>query len=372
MRRIQKWLKIGLLIFLVLMLLPFNLSCGSSSEKNTVITSLQGEVSVKKAGTIDWAKAEIKMLLNKGDSIKTGAGAGAKITFFDGSTIELNADTQIEFIELLKEQAKKIRMKQEIGETVSKVEKLVDSASKYEIVTPTAIAGVRGSSMRVSVSPDGTTQVQNLEGKISITAQGVEVLIPEGSSSTVLPGQPPSPPQPVSTVTSDPANDLFDNQNKHVTGEGYQDILGNSLVKDGDMWVWTINLNDNIPSSVPSNIFMEWDLMIDSDLNAKTGWNTNTMYNDTGADYYINFYVNGERTSAGGFLTADTAGSHFTDVQYKVTGKTVEVRFPTKRIGNISRFNYLVLTRKYDNSNQPSVMLGADKYPDQGHLEINE
>jgi hypothetical protein len=371
-RKMRKWLKIGLLICLALIMVPCNLSCGSSSEKNTFITSLQGEVTVKKASSANWVKAEVKMLLNKGDSIKTEAEASAQITFFNGSTIELRAGTQIEITELVKEQAKNIRMKQEIGETISKVEKLVDSASKYEIETPTAVAGVRGSSMRVSVRPDGTTQVQNLEGKISVTAQGVEVVIPVGSSSTVLPGQPPSPPQPVASVTSDPPDDLFDNQNKHVTGEGYQDIRGASLVRDGNVWVWTINLNGNIPSSVPSNIFMEWDLMIDSDLNAKTGWNTAIMYNDIGADYYINFYVNGERTSSGGFLTADTAGSRFTDVQYKVTEKTVEVRIPANRIGNISRFNYIVLTRKYDNANQPSVLLGADKYPNQGHLEINE
>ncbi len=194
MRKMRTWLKIGLLICLALILVPFNLSCGSSSEKNTVITSLQGELTVKKAGSANWVKAEVKMLLNKGDSIKTGAEASAKITFFDGSTIELKANTQIEFTDLINEQAKQIQMKQEIGETISKVEKLVDSASKYEIETPTAVAGVRGSSMRVSVSPDGTTQVQNLEGKISVTAQGIEVVIPVGSSSTVKPGQAPASP----------------------------------------------------------------------------------------------------------------------------------------------------------------------------------
>jgi hypothetical protein len=232
--------------------------------------------------------------------------------------------------------------------------------------------------MQVNVAQDGTTRVQNLEGKISVLAQGVEVSIPVGSSSTVLPGQPPASPQPVSPTpasmqltsppSSDAANDFFDSQGKSVSGEGYQDIRGITLVKEGDMYILTIGLNGDIPSSVGSNIFMEWDLMVDTDLNAKTGWNTPLFFNDIGADYYLNFYISGDRTAAGGFLTADTAGTRFTDVRYKVSGSIVEIRFPSEDLGGASNFNYLVLSRKYDNSSKPSVLMGADKFPDTGHM----
>jgi hypothetical protein len=48
--------------------------------------------------------------------------------------------------------------------------------------------------MVVIVAADGTTEVQNLEGKISVTAKGIEVTIPVGRSSTVQPGQTPGNP----------------------------------------------------------------------------------------------------------------------------------------------------------------------------------
>ena len=114
------------------------------------------------------------MVLDVVDKIKSGPNSRAVITFFDGSTIELKPDTQLEISELVKGTANQIRLKQELGETISTVKKLADPASRYEIETPAAVAGVRGSTMMVSVAFDGTTSVQNLEGKISVTAQGVE------------------------------------------------------------------------------------------------------------------------------------------------------------------------------------------------------
>jgi hypothetical protein len=176
---------------LALLVLPLSFACSSVTSGTTVFSSIQGEVLVKKSGTNDWINGVVKMALDKGDVIKSGAEADAIVTFFDGSTIELKADTQIEITELLKSQAKAIRLKQEIGETISKVEKLIDPASRYEVETPAAVAGVRGSSMLVHVIRDGTTTVQNLEGQISVTAQGVELIIPEGGAGTVQPGEPP-------------------------------------------------------------------------------------------------------------------------------------------------------------------------------------
>ncbi len=146
---------------------------------------------LKKAGTADWVKGDVNTALKAGDIIKSGTDSDAIVTFFDGSTIELKADTQIEIAKLVTGKAKIIQLKQAIGETVSKVVKLADPAARYEIETPSAVAGVRGSSMRVYVAADGTTTVQNLEGQISVTSQGTELIIPQGGTGTVKPGEAP-------------------------------------------------------------------------------------------------------------------------------------------------------------------------------------
>ena len=203
----------------------------------SVLSACTGEVQVKTADAANWVGGVVGAVLKDDDAVKTGAEGEASITFFDGSVIELRANTQIEISELKQGKTKSIKLKQEIGETWSKVEKLTDMALRYEIETPVAVAAVRGSEMIVTrVATDGTTSVGNLEGDISATAQGEEVVIPEGKHSVVEPGAPPS--EPVDGTTSliistqvyiDPAGDLFDSQSLPVTGPDYLDIQTNQV-----------------------------------------------------------------------------------------------------------------------------------------------
>jgi hypothetical protein len=167
--------------------------CGSPSTL-TILSITEGDVSVMKAGTGNWIEAQVGMSLAVGDSIRTGDNSSAKITFFDGSTIELEAGTEIAIASLdisTDTGSTTITLEQTIGNTVSRVTKLLDAASRYEVETPTGVVAVRGSIMQVYVIEDGTTWAINLEGDIRATAQGVEVQIPEGRQCIISPGQPP-------------------------------------------------------------------------------------------------------------------------------------------------------------------------------------
>ncbi len=154
-----------------------------------------------KAGTDDWVEAEVGTELEVGDSIKTGDNSGAEITFFDGSTMELEAGTEIEVISLdvsCDTGSTTITLEQMIGTTISRVTKILDPASRYEIETPSGVVGVRGSGVKVQVFRDnwnyegGTTLVTNLEGNIYVIAQGVELQVPEGERCIMIPGQEPN------------------------------------------------------------------------------------------------------------------------------------------------------------------------------------
>jgi hypothetical protein len=88
------------------------------------------------AGAASWTGAHVGMSLETGDGIKTGDNSTAKITFLDGSTIELEANTEIDIVSLeisTDTGSKTISLKQAIGSTISRVTKLVDSASSYEV-----------------------------------------------------------------------------------------------------------------------------------------------------------------------------------------------------------------------------------------------
>jgi uncharacterized repeat protein (TIGR01451 family) len=159
----------------------------------TMLSITEGDVFIMKAGTDSWIEAQVGMSLESGDIIKSGDSSSAEITFFDGSTIELEAGTEIEVVSLgiSDTGSTTISLKQAIGSTISRVTKLVDSASSYEVETSACVAAVRGSSMLVQVIADGTTWVTNLEGEIWVTANGVELQIPEGRKCIIISGQSP-------------------------------------------------------------------------------------------------------------------------------------------------------------------------------------
>jgi hypothetical protein len=225
---------VSILVVPLLMIISLG-GCSQRNSTDTFISSFEGDAQVKKAGTTDWIEVEAKNTLEAGDSIKTGSNSKALIIFFDGSTIELKSDTQVEIMDLVQENPTSIRLKQDTGETLSKVRKLTDDNSRYEIETPAALANVRGSSMLVIVTTQGTI-VQNLEGDIRVTAQGVELIIPEGESSTIQPDKPPEAPVPVTTTIQIPgtalSNPHFLVQSKPPTHILFSSISGILMVEN--------------------------------------------------------------------------------------------------------------------------------------------
>jgi hypothetical protein len=183
-----------LLSIVILSILVASILVGCAPSTLTILSITEGDISVMKAGTASWIEAQVGMSLQAGDSIKTGDDSRAKITFFDGSTIELQAGTEIEITSLdisTETGSTTITLEQTIGNTVSRVTKLVDPASRYEVETPTGVVAVRGSAVQIYVTEDGTTRAVNLEGEIWAVGEGVELQVPEGQQCIIRPGQQP-------------------------------------------------------------------------------------------------------------------------------------------------------------------------------------
>jgi hypothetical protein len=188
-----------LLALLVLTVLVASALVGCSggspcSSTLTVLSISEGDVLVMKGGTDSWEEAQVGMSLESRDSIKTGSNSSAEITFFDGSTIELEAGAEIEIVSLdiaADCSSKTITLDQTIGTTISRVTKLLDPASSYEVETPTGVAAVRGSVLIVHVGGNGTTWLTNQQGDIWAIAKGVELQIPEEQTGIIAFNQTP-------------------------------------------------------------------------------------------------------------------------------------------------------------------------------------
>ena len=189
MRRILVLLMASLLV--IGLVLP---GCGSSPSTLTTLSAAEGDVSVMKTGTDSWMEVEVGMYLEVGDSVRTGDDSSAEITFFDGSTIELEAGTEIEIISLGisgDNGSITIILEQTIGSIIFRVTKIIDPASRYEVETPAGVVAVRGSAVQVYVTEDGTTRAINLGGDIWAVGEGVELQIPEGQECIIRPGERP-------------------------------------------------------------------------------------------------------------------------------------------------------------------------------------
>jgi VCBS repeat-containing protein len=192
------------ILALTILLAATLVDCGGPASSTpsplAILSEAVGDVSVSNTGADSWTAAHVGMSLETGDGIKTGDNSSAEITFLDGSTIELEANTEIDIVSLeisTDTGSKTITLDQIIGDTISRVTHLVGSESSYEVDTPDGVAGVRGSGMRVQVifdNPnyeDGTALVTNLGGSVYTIAHGVEVDVPVGQTCILVHDQPP-------------------------------------------------------------------------------------------------------------------------------------------------------------------------------------
>ncbi|MFC2122221.1 FecR domain-containing protein, partial [Bacteroidota bacterium] len=163
------------------------------------VSLLSGSVEVQGSGADSWQAGQDGMTLSVGDRIKTAAGSHAILTFFEGSTTKLDAGTDVEIkrLEFAEGQPTVIVMKQWLGRTWSRVVKMTDSGSQYEIETPSAVAMVRGTLFATDVNETGATQVATTEGLVSVVAQGEEVFLPATQQTEVDSGNAPSQPATV-------------------------------------------------------------------------------------------------------------------------------------------------------------------------------
>ena len=181
---------------LIILVASTVVGCGEGSPTpSTVatISEIEGDVSVMEAGTDSWTEGQVGMSLEIGDTVRTGNNSRAEITFFDGNTIELEADTEIEITSLdvsTDTGGTTVTITQTIGTIISRLTQLLDPASSYETVTPSGVTSVRArpATTVVGVTGNGTTWIANQGGDVWIEGQGKELLIPKGRRGLIMPG----------------------------------------------------------------------------------------------------------------------------------------------------------------------------------------
>ncbi|MDR6878906.1 FecR domain-containing protein [Bacillus sp. 3255] len=135
-----------------------------------VIASLSGDVTVKKGGGSKSYDAYESMSLNQGDTVYTGSGSSVTLNLSSGDAdVTLGENAEINVSDLNSSDGnKKSKLKVWAGSMWVKVKSLAGSNDEFEVETPTAVMGVRGTQFFVSVDPKtGAIKMAVGAGKVS-------------------------------------------------------------------------------------------------------------------------------------------------------------------------------------------------------------
>ncbi|MGE4271247.1 MAG: FecR domain-containing protein [Desulfitobacterium sp.] len=233
----RKKMVFGLVLVMLFSLFPqlmvFSLGSETALAAGTSLATLEdisGGVFVKKGGGVKEFQAFNGMALIQGDSVRTAKEGSATVAFYTGSKMAVGPSTSftVNKLQETKGTGGKLSVKLKSGTVWNKVKSLVNVEDEYEIETPTAVMGVRGTLFMVSVDPatGGQSTTSVFEGSIRAdyaaasrgpgSSNQASQLLQMGQSGTVLPPQrtpgssiynpqfpaappPPPPPQPIDT-----------------------------------------------------------------------------------------------------------------------------------------------------------------------------
>jgi hypothetical protein len=122
-------------------------------------TSIEGSVKVKTVGTFEWVTADRNMVLRKSDLVRTGPGAAAEITFFDGTVVHVRPDSLITIEETSEDPSTKAR-------------KVAWHISSGEVNFQTLLKNVPGSATEVSTPTVKGTVDEMSAGAIGVAETG--------------------------------------------------------------------------------------------------------------------------------------------------------------------------------------------------------
>ena len=124
-------------------------------KRQATITDIIGEASVKLIAQKAWVPAAIGMTLTEGDTIKTKKGASLTLRLegAETATVEVSEESELLLREFTEDKAlnmQKTLLDLALGEVLIRAEKL-SPESKFEVKTPSSVAGVRGTKFAVKV-----------------------------------------------------------------------------------------------------------------------------------------------------------------------------------------------------------------------------
>src|SRR5690606_39457659 len=171
----------GLIIALTFIFAVVTLTTGvgfadAATSRVAIISKIEGTVEVQKSGGKKTLKGFKNMSLNEGDVVTTGSKSSVELKFSNGTstddTLVLESNSTVTFSKLSTKNGTTTKVKMKKGKAWVDVKSIATKDDDFQLETPTAIMGVRGTNFFVGIDPNtGESVIGLLSGIIQMQSK---------------------------------------------------------------------------------------------------------------------------------------------------------------------------------------------------------
>jgi hypothetical protein len=138
------------------------------------VATMLGTVEIQRAKQTTWLKAQKHTKIFFGDTIHTGEDSEAVISLIDDSIMRIRANSKVVLNTRISPVERKNAVLLFFGRLWNKVSRKALRKKVFEVQTPTAVCGVRGTDFETAAYEDGTMLVQVVSGSVEVDNESTQ------------------------------------------------------------------------------------------------------------------------------------------------------------------------------------------------------
>lgn len=197
------------------------------AETYGTLMVVKGEVKVTSSKNKSAGLAKVGLKVFEGDEILSGADGRAKVVMSDRNVLNISPNSKIKISKYENDgQAKNVEIQVDYGKVRASVNQKYDGEkNKFNVKTPTAVAGVRGTDFLTSYDlKTKAASFVTFEGSVAVGNLGAggaimnPVYVNPGQQTEAKAGSPPEPPKAVPPETMKQMNESSKAESKESAG----------------------------------------------------------------------------------------------------------------------------------------------------------
>jgi len=167
--------------------------------ESAAVSLLEGSAWLKKQGKEPEQPLKSGSRVFAGDVVRTGGGSRLELALPEGSFLRFDENTSFTMMASTyqeAEESRSIRIRMILGKAWARVSRLFKGRGGFAIETPTAVAGVRGTTYRLNLERDRSAMVKVYDGEVEVRRRMIEYRPAQGPAPLKTP-HPVAGPEPV-------------------------------------------------------------------------------------------------------------------------------------------------------------------------------